>query len=193
MRRVSAFALAVLPWPATPAGGSPGPGDICQSGPPRAARLADVARIIDDGLLGIVPGAALPAAASGPDPGAGPAVPSAPNLFPAFNWAPPPAPAPPPVASTAPKARPGPPPMPFQVSAMWRYQGEQPVIVMRAFGNTYLLCERCGVPGHHGVGAVLEREYRIDRIAQGGITLTYLPLRQVSVVPVTPRVAAGSE
>jgi hypothetical protein len=154
-------------------------------GPPRAARLADVARMIDDALQESAPGLAVLATAGVPD--------APPNLFPAFSWAPRPAPAPPPVASPTPKARPGPPPMPFQVSAMWRYQGQQPVIAMQAFGNTYLLSERCGVLGHHGVGAVLEREYRIDRIAQSGVTLTYLPMRHVSVVPVTPRTAAGSQ
>lgn len=191
MNRALALALAMLPCPAAQAGGGPpGPDDVCHSGPPRAARLADVARMIDDALQESAPGLAVLATAGVPDPADGPAPP---NLFPAFSWAPPPAPAPPPVARPASKTRTGPPPMPFQVSAMWRYQGQQPVIALQAFGNTYLLCERCGVPGHHGVGAVLEREYRIDRIAQSGVTLTYLPMRHVSVVPVTPRTAAGSQ
>lgn len=173
MRRTFALALAALPWPAA-----------------QAARLEDVARIIDAGMVGNLAIADLPAMTRAPDPAAGP---TPPNLFPAFSWAPLPAPAADPVTIPVPKSRPGPPPMPFQVSAMWRYQGQPPVIALQAFGNTYLLCERCGVPGHHGVGAVLEREYRIDRIAQSGVTLTYLPMRHVSVVPVTPRPAVGGQ
>ncbi|AQV95630.1 hypothetical protein BJN34_17250 [Cupriavidus necator] len=167
------MALAALPWPAA-----------------HAARLEDVARIIDAGMIGNVATADLPATAGAQAAAQGP---TPPNLFPAFSWEPPPAPPPDPVAIPVPKPRPGPPPMPFQVSAMWRYQGQPPVIAMQAFGNTYLLCERCGVPGHHGVGAVLEREYRIDRIAQSGVTLTYLPMRHVSVVPVLPRPPMGSQ
>lgn len=173
MKRAFALALAALPWPTA-----------------HAARLDDVARIIDAGMIGTVVIADPPAMAGAPEPGTGQ---TPPNLFPAFSWAPPPGPALELVATPVPKPRPGPPPMPFQVSAMWRYQGQPPVIALQAFGNTYLLCERCGVPGHHGVGALLERDYRIDRIAQSGVTLTYLPMRHASVVPVVPRPVAGSQ
>lgn len=173
MRRAFAFALAALPWPTA-----------------QAARLEEVARIIDAGMVGNAATVGLRATAGTPAPGTGP---TPPNLFPPFSWATPSAPMPDPVSIPVPKPRPGPPPMPFQVSAMWRYQGQPPVIAMQAFGNTYLLCERCGVRGHYGVGAVLEREYRIDRIAQSGVTLTYLPMRHVSVVPVTPHPPAGSQ
>lgn len=99
------------------------------------------------------------------------------DLFPSQSWLPPP----PPVAATKPSA-PQAPPMPFTVSAQWRYQGQSKIVVLQGQGVRYTLCQSCSVEGHIRPGATFGKDYRLDKLTDTRVVLTYLPLRQVTTL-----------
>ncbi|NWD09662.1 hypothetical protein [Pseudomonas gingeri] len=99
------------------------------------------------------------------------------DLFPAQSWLPPP----PPVEPTKPAA-PQAPPMPFTVSAQWRYQGQSKIVVLQGQGVRYTLCKSCSVEGHIRPGATFDKGYRLDKLTDTSVVLMYLPLRQVTTL-----------
>nr|WP_218165411.1 hypothetical protein [Pseudomonas agarici] len=99
------------------------------------------------------------------------------DLFPSQSWLPPP----PPVAAAKPSA-PQAPPMPFTVSAQWRYQGQSKIVVLQGQGVRYTLCQSCSVAGHIRPGATFDKGYRLDKLTDTRVVLTYLPLRQVTTL-----------
>ena len=99
------------------------------------------------------------------------------DLFPAQTWIPAP-PAPPP-ADTAP---PKPPPLPFRVSAQWRYEHQAKIVVLSGNGNQYTLCNRCSVPGRIVPGKMLDAHYRLDKLTDSVVVLTYMPLKHASTL-----------
>jgi len=114
-----------------------------------------------------------------------PAPPSAPaaaqpatqvDLFPAQSWVP--VPPPQPVDTSPPK----PPPLPFTVSAQWRYEHQSKIVVLRGNGNQYTLCNRCSVPGRIVPGNMLDAHYRLDKLTDTAVVLTYMPLKHVSTL-----------
>lgn len=98
------------------------------------------------------------------------------DLFPAQTWAPPPPPA---VADNSP---PKPPPLPFTVSAQWRYENQAKIVVLRGNGTQYTLCNRCSVPGRIVPGKMLDAHYRLDKLTDTAVVLTYMPLKHVSTL-----------
>lgn len=100
------------------------------------------------------------------------------DLFPAQTWAPPPAP----IATPAPSA----PPLPFTVSAQWRFERQAKIVVLSGNGRQYVLCNRCSVPGRIVPGKMLDGHYRLDTLTDTAVVLTYLPLRQVSTLRLDP-------
>ncbi len=100
------------------------------------------------------------------------------DLFPAQSWLPPPPPAQP-ASPAAPQA----PPMPFSVSAQWRYLGQSKIVVLQRQGGVrYTLCQRCSLAGHIRPGATFDKDYRLDKLTDTQVVLTYLPLRQVTTL-----------
>lgn len=99
------------------------------------------------------------------------------DLFPSQSWLPPP----PPAAPTQ-HATPQAPPMPFTVSAQWRYQGQSKIVVLQGQGVRYTLCQSCSVAGHIRPGATFDKGYRLDKLTDTRVVLTYLPLRQVTTL-----------
>lgn len=98
------------------------------------------------------------------------------DLFPAQTWTPPPPPA---AVDTSP---PIPPPLPFTVSAQWRYENQAKIVVLRGNGNQYTLCNRCSVPGRIVPGKMLDAHYRLDKLTDTAVVLTYMPLKHVSTL-----------
>lgn len=95
------------------------------------------------------------------------------NLFPVQTWVPPPPPPKPYVAPPPPP--PMPPPLPFKYLGRWveggqltvfLVQGEQPVAVR--------------------MGQVLPGNWRVDKITEGTVVFTYLPLDMQSTLGITP-------
>ncbi len=98
------------------------------------------------------------------------------DLFPAQTWTP----TPPPMAvDTAP---PTPPPLPFRVSAQWRYENQSKIVVLSGNGHQYTLCNRCSVPGRIVPGKMLDTHYRLDKLTDTAVVLTYMPLKHVSTL-----------
>lgn len=98
------------------------------------------------------------------------------DLFPAQTWTP----APPPiVVDTAP---PKPPPLPFRVSAQWRYENQSKIVVLNGNGRQYTLCNRCSVPGRIVPGKMLDTHYRLDKLTDTAVVLTYMPLKHASTL-----------
>ena len=98
------------------------------------------------------------------------------DLFPAQTWTPPPPPTP--VDNSPPK----PPPLPFTVSAQWRYENQAKIVVLRGNGTQYTLCNRCSVPGRIVPGKMLDAHYRLDKLTDTAVVLTYMPLKHVSTL-----------
>ena len=98
------------------------------------------------------------------------------DLFPVQTWTPPPAPAP--VVNTAPT----PPALPFTVSAQWRYENQANIVVLSGNGKQYTLCNRCSVPGRIVPGKMLDAHYRLDKLTDTAVVLTYMPLKHVSTL-----------
>jgi hypothetical protein len=99
------------------------------------------------------------------------------ELFPAQTWTPPPPP-PIPVDNSPPK----PPPLPFTVSAQWRYENQAKIVVLQGNGSQYTLCNRCSVPGRIVPGKMLDAHYRLDKLTDTLVVLTYMPLKHVSTL-----------
>ncbi|MBY8947423.1 hypothetical protein J1G35_16315 [Pseudomonas sp. SH10-3B] len=99
------------------------------------------------------------------------------DLFPAQTWAPP---TPPP--ATLDPAPPRPPPLPFTVSAQWRYENQAKIVVLSGNGSQYTLCHRCSVPGRIVPGKMLDAHYRLDKVTDTAVVLTYMPLRHTSTL-----------
>ena len=106
-----------------------------------------------------------------PAPAAGAVI----DLFPAQTWLPPP----PPVVDTSP---PKPPPLPFTVSAQWRYENQAKIVVLRGNNTQYTLCNRCSVPGRIVPGKMLDAHYRLDKLTDTAVVLTYMPLKHASTL-----------
>lgn len=100
------------------------------------------------------------------------------DLFPAQTWTP--APASTPVDNSP--SPPQPPPLPFTVSAQWRFEHQAKIVVLRGNGNQYTLCNRCSVPGRIVPGKMLDAHYRLDKLTDTAVVLTYLPLKHVSTL-----------
>lgn len=100
------------------------------------------------------------------------------DIFPSQTWMPPPPPAPVATASTVAN----PPPMPFTVSAQWRFQNQPKIVVLRGNGNQYTLCNQCTVPGRIRPGGLLGKDYRLDQLTDTRVVLTYLPMKHVSTL-----------
>lgn len=98
------------------------------------------------------------------------------DLFPAQTWTPPPPPTP--VDNSPPK----PPPLPFTVSAQWRYENQGKIVVLRGNGTQYTLCNRCSVPGRIVPGKMLDAHYRLDKLTDTAVVLTYMPLKHASTL-----------
>lgn len=98
------------------------------------------------------------------------------DLFPAQTWAAPPPPTP--VDNSPPK----PPPLPFTVAAQWRYENQAKIVVLRGNGSQYTLCNRCSVPGRIVPGKMLDAHYRLDKLTDTAVVLTYMPLKHVSTL-----------
>lgn len=98
------------------------------------------------------------------------------DLFPAQTWTPSPPPTP---VDTAP---PKPPPLPFTVSAQWRYEHQAKIVVLSGNGAHYTLCNRCSVPGRIVPGKMLDAHYRLDKLTDTAVVLTYMPLKHVSTL-----------
>ncbi|TFY90001.1 hypothetical protein DYL59_09645 [Pseudomonas kairouanensis] len=98
------------------------------------------------------------------------------DLFPAQTWTPPPPPTP--VDNSPPK----PPPLPFTVSAQWRYENQSKIVVLRGNNTQYTLCNRCSVPGRIVPGKMLDAHYRLDKLTDTAVVLTYMPLKHVSTL-----------
>jgi hypothetical protein len=105
-----------------------------------------------------------------------PAVAEAIDLFPAQTWTP----APPPIPVDT--STPTPPPLPFTVSAQWRYENQAKIVVLSGNGSQYILCNRCSVPGRIVPGRMLDAHYRLDKLTDTAVVLTYVPLRHVSTL-----------
>lgn len=113
-----------------------------------------------------------PAPVSTPKPVASAAI----DLFPAQTWTPPPPPTP--VDNSPPK----PPPLPFTVAAQWRYENQSKIVVLRGNGTQYTLCNRCSVPGRIVPGKMLDAHYRLDKLTDTAVVLTYMPLKHASTL-----------
>lgn len=98
------------------------------------------------------------------------------DLFPAQTWTP--AAPPIPVDTSPPK----PPPLPFSVSAQWRYENQAKIVVLRGNGRQYTLCNRCSVPGRIVPGKMLDAHYRLDKLTDTTVVLTYMPLKHASTL-----------
>lgn len=98
------------------------------------------------------------------------------NIFPSQNWRPPA-----PVVDKKAQA-PQPPPMPFTVSAQWRYQDQQNIVVISGNGARYTLCNRCNVVGHITPGKKFDKGYRLNQLTDSTVVLTYLPLQHVTTL-----------
>ncbi len=98
------------------------------------------------------------------------------DLFPAQTWAAPPPPTP--VDNSPPK----PPPLPFTVTAQWRYENQAKIVVLRGNNTQYTLCNRCSVPGRIVPGKMLDAHYRLDKLTDTAVVLTYMPLKHVSTL-----------
>jgi hypothetical protein len=112
--------------------------------------------------------------AAPPSPVAAPA--SVVDLFPAQTWTP--APPPTPVDTSPPK----PPPLPFTVSAQWRFENQSKIVVLHGNGNQYTLCNRCSIPGRIVPGKMLDAHYRLDKLTDTTVVLTYMPLKHASTL-----------
>ena len=98
------------------------------------------------------------------------------DLFPAQTWTPPPPPTP--VDNSPPK----PPPLPFTVAAQWRYENQSKIVVLRGNNTQYTLCNRCSVPGRIVPGKMLDAHYRLDKLTDTAVVLTYMPLKHASTL-----------
>lgn len=103
------------------------------------------------------------------------------DLFPAQTWVP--LPPPTPVDTSPPK----PPPLPFTVAAQWRYENQAKIVVLRGNGSQYTLCNRCSVPGRIVPGKMLDAHYRLDKLTDTAVVLTYMPLKHVSTLRLDTR------
>ena len=120
----------------------------------------------------VVANPAAPTPAAAPEPVTSAVI----DLFPAQTWMPPPPPTP--VDNSPPK----PPPLPFTVAAQWRYENQAKIVVLRGNGSQYTLCNRCSVPGHIVPGKMLDAHYRLDKLTDTAVVLTYMPLKHVSTL-----------
>ncbi|WP_312493944.1 hypothetical protein [Pseudomonas cremoris] len=113
-----------------------------------------------------------PAPVSTPEPLASAVI----DLFPAQTWTPPPPPTP--VDNSPPR----PPPLPFTVTAQWRFENQSKIVVLRGNGTQYTLCNRCSVPGRIVPGKMLDAHYRLDKLTDTAVVLTYMPLKHASTL-----------
>lgn len=74
-----------------------------------------------------------------------------------------------------------PPPLPFQVNGVW-VEGPQRKIILNDGSKTIILCQRCEDTSSLGEGGLIDGKYRIEKIDNEQITLTYLPLQIKQVV-----------
>lgn len=127
------------------------------------------------GTSSVRPVAIIPSEPSAP-PSTPAQAPVAIDLFPMQTWVPPPPPIP--VDNSPPK----PPPLPFTVSAQWRYENQSKIVVLRGNNTQYTLCNRCSVPGRIVPGKMLDAHYRLDKLTDTAVVLTYMPLKHVSTL-----------
>lgn len=113
-----------------------------------------------------------PAPVTTPEPVASAAI----DLFPAQTWTPPPPPTP--VDNSPPK----PPPLPFTVTAQWRYENQSKIVVLRGNNTQYTLCNGCAIPGRIVPGKMLDAHYRLDKLTDTAVVLTYMPLKHASTL-----------
>ncbi|WP_157660626.1 hypothetical protein [Burkholderia ubonensis] len=120
--------------------------------------------------------------------------PPAVNLFAAQSWASRPpetasAASLPASADTGQRASPSPPSSsfanPFRVTAEWRVPGQKSIVVIQGEGQSYVLCDACDVPGHIRPHQTFGSGYRLDEIGSQQVTLTKLPLKRRTVLPLT--------
>ena len=98
------------------------------------------------------------------------------NIFPSQTWRPPA-----PIVVTTPQTI-QPPPMPFKISAQWRYHNEQNIVVITGNGVRYTLCNKCNVPGHITPGTKFDKGYRLDKLTDSTVGITYLPLQRATTL-----------
>ncbi|WP_300724866.1 hypothetical protein [Pseudomonas sp.] len=98
------------------------------------------------------------------------------DIFTPHSWVPPA-----PVVVTKPPV-PQPPPMPFKVSAQWRYHNQQNIVVLTGNGKRYTLCKQCDVPGHIKPGTRLDNDYRLDTLSDTAVVLTYVPMKHATTL-----------
>ena len=122
--------------------------------------------------VAVVAKPAVPAPGSAPEPVASAVI----DLFPAQTWTPPPPPTP--VDNSPPK----PPPLPFTVTAQWRFENQSKIVVLRGNNTQYTLCNRCSVPGSIAPGKMLDAHYRLDKLTDTAVVLTYMPLKHASTL-----------
>ena len=103
------------------------------------------------------------------------------DLFPAQTWTPPP---PPVQVDKSPQTAP---PLPFTVSAQWRYENQAKIVVLSGNGRQYTLCNRCSVPGRIVPGKMLDAHYRLDKLTDTAVVLTYMPLKHASTLRLDKR------
>ncbi|WP_157643948.1 hypothetical protein [Burkholderia ubonensis] len=120
-----------------------------------------------------------------------------PNLFPAQSWmpsfaAPSATPAialPDPARSADRGVPPVPPPRldnagnPLRITAEWRYPGQGPAVAVEGGGNSYILCDACGLPGSIRPGQVFDSGYQLDAIDDRQVTLMQLRSKRKIVLP----------
>lgn len=49
-------------------------------------------------------------------------------------------------------------------------------------GSQYTLCNRCSVPGRIVPGKMLDAHYRLDKLTDTAVVLTYMPLKHASTL-----------
>ncbi|OYU08350.1 MAG: hypothetical protein CFE47_07165 [Pseudomonas sp. PGPPP1] len=98
------------------------------------------------------------------------------DLFPAQTWTPPPP------LTPVDNSPPRPPPLPFTVTAQWRFENQSKIVVLRGNGTQYTLCNRCSVPGRIVPGKMLDAHYRLDKLTDTAVVLTYMPLKHASTL-----------
>ncbi|MGU7817030.1 hypothetical protein [Burkholderia sp. AW49-1] len=124
---------------------------------------------------------------------------AAPNLFPAQSWMP---------SSAAPSATPtmasldpgrsadrGAPPVPpprldnaahpLSITAEWRYPGQKTTVAVEGGGNSYILCDACGLAGSIRPGQVFDSGYQLDAIDDRQVTVMQLRSKRKIVLPLT--------
>jgi hypothetical protein len=70
----------------------------------------------------------------------------------------------------------------FEVAAVWRFDGQRPIVILEQQGRTWVMCEACDSPGRIRPGEPFAGEYRLEKIGVDSLTYTLVANSQTETL-----------